>query len=376
MDVRTFPDALKAIMAQRGWTQAGLARELGVSQTWVSHVSRGLRDTTTARATALLARVGWEVRMSPATEEPVERREFLVAAASVFVPSTKKNPYQDPDYVSTLAESLARNRYESGGIPLASRALSHVKNVDKMAGISGSRLQSAVSEMAYQATLVLYDAGKLAHAERTGMLALELAHRAADTGAEAHALESLSRVALYRGDAARAIMYARRGLNLPDLPPSRAASLAMRLGRSLARIPENSVAARDTLDRALNVGGLSPFTEAAIVGDVAIGLSRLGRYDEAGALLRRAADDIGEYSPLFRAQYIGRQVQTAIKASDPGLAADRIALLTRAVPFVSSARVNKRVADILRESAKWKKIPEVREARHHLEMVSSESPIS
>ncbi|MCA2175022.1 hypothetical protein LDL08_02375 [Nonomuraea glycinis] len=251
-----------------------------------------------------------------------------------------------------------------------------MKNVDKIAGISGSRLQSAVSEMAYQATLVLYDAGKLAHAERTGMLALELAHRAADTGAEAHAMESLSRVALYRGDAARAIMYARRGLNLPDLPPSRAASLAMRLGRSLARIPENSVAARDTLDRALNVDGLSPFTEAVIVGDVAIGLSRLGRYDEAGALLRRAADDIGEYSPLFRAQYIGRQVQTAIKAADPGLAADRIALLTRAVPFVSSARVNKRVADILRESAKWQNIPEVREARQHLAMVSSESPIS
>jgi tetratricopeptide (TPR) repeat protein len=314
--------------------------------------------------------------MSPATEEPVERREFLVAAASVFVPSTNKNPYQDPGYVSTLAESLARNRYESGGIPLASRALSHVKNVDKMADISGSRLQSAVSEMAYQATLVLYDAGKLAHAERTGMLALELAHRAADTGAEAHALESLSRVALYRGDAAKAIMYARRGLNLPDLPPSRAASLAMRLGRSLARIPENAIAARDTLDRALNVDGLSPFTEAAIVGDVAIGLSRLGRYDEAGALLRRAADDIGEYSPLFRAQYIGRQVQTAIKAADPGLAADRIALLTRAVPFVSSARVNKRVADILRESAKWQKIPEIAEARQHLGAVSSEMPAS
>ncbi|MBO3748976.1 helix-turn-helix domain-containing protein [Streptosporangiaceae bacterium NEAU-GS5] len=32
MGVRTFSDALKAIMTQRGWTQSDLARELGVSQ--------------------------------------------------------------------------------------------------------------------------------------------------------------------------------------------------------------------------------------------------------------------------------------------------------------------------------------------------------
>ncbi|WP_343953741.1 hypothetical protein [Nonomuraea longicatena] len=306
----------------------------------------------------------------------MERREFLAAAASVFLPSTNKNPYLDHDYVGVLAESLARNRYEFGGIPLVSRALEHIKHYGNIDDVDGSRLQQAVSELAYQAALALYDAGQLAHAERAGVLSLELAHRADDTRAEARAIESLSRIAHYRGDAARAIVYARRGLAIPDLPPSRAASLAMRLGRSLAGIPGNNRAARDALDTALNVGGLSPFAEAAIVGDVAIGLSRLGRYGEAGTLLQRAADDIGEYSPLFRAQYLGRQVQAAIRAADPDLTTDRIALLTRAVPFVSSARVNKRVVEILHESAKWQHIREVREARQHLSVVSPRLPIS
>ncbi|MBN6056030.1 helix-turn-helix transcriptional regulator, partial [Nonomuraea sp. RK-328] len=370
MDIRTLPDALKAIMAQRGWTQADLAERLGVSQAWVSQVSSGVRDTRMGRAIELLGRVGWEVRMSPATEEPVERREFLAAAASVFVASVSRNPYQDPDYVNKLAESLARNRYECGGIPLAARALNHVAHIGAVVDISGRRLRQAVSELLYQATLVLYDAGKLVHAERTGTLALELARKAADAKAEARATESLSRVALYRGDTARAIMYARRGLAIPDLPASRVASLTMRLGRSLARVPGHGDAAREMLERALEVDGLSRFAEAATVGDVAIGLSRLGRYEEAGTLLRRAADEIGEYSPLFRAQYIGRQVQTAIGAADPGLAADRMALLTRAVPFVSSARVYQRVHEIMRETAQWQNVREVREAREHLGAVS------
>ncbi|GAA3175293.1 helix-turn-helix domain-containing protein [Nonomuraea roseoviolacea] len=371
MDIRTLPDALKAIMAQRGWTQADLAQQLGVSQAWVSQVSSGVRDTRMGRAIELLGRVGWEVRMSPATEEPVERREFLTAAALVFVPSASKNPYQNPHYVDKLAESLARNRYECGGIPLAARALNHVTHVGAVPDISRRRLQRAVSELLYQVTLVLYDAAKLVHAERTGMLALELARKAADAKAEARAIESLSRVALYRGDTARAIMYARRGLAVPELPASRVASLTMRLGRSLARVPEHGDAARETLERALQVDGLSRFAQAATVGDVAIGLNRLGRYEEAGALLRRAADEIGEYSPLFRAQYIGRQVQTAIGAADPGLAADRMTLLTRAVPFVSSARVNQRVQEIMRGTAQWRNVPEVREAREHLGAVSS-----
>lgn len=43
-------------MEQKGWTQTDLARELGVSQAWVSEMSRGQKDTGMAKAVNLLAR--------------------------------------------------------------------------------------------------------------------------------------------------------------------------------------------------------------------------------------------------------------------------------------------------------------------------------
>ncbi|MFF3444593.1 helix-turn-helix domain-containing protein [Streptosporangium sp. NPDC002721] len=377
MDVRTFPEALKAIMEQQGWTQTDLARELGVSQAWVSEVSRGQKDTGMAKAINLLARVGWEIRISPKVEESVERREFLAAAASViFVPSTSANPYQDANYVNTLATSLARSRYELGGIPLMSRASSHMQHIDRiLKDVSGRPLQKAVSELMYQVTLVLYDAGRLAQADRTGGIALDLALRAQDFKSQARAYDSLSRVSLYRGDHARGVTYAQRGLQVPDITSSQQASLSMRLGRSLALIPEQKAASRNALDRALNVGGLSPFGEAALAGDVGIGLSHLREYGEAGTLLNEAASTIGQWSPLFRAQYLGRQIQTALRASDPSFAADRMNELARALPFVASARVNKRAHEILRASLKWNATPEIRQAREHLQsMISPESP--
>ncbi|MFI6451346.1 helix-turn-helix domain-containing protein [Streptosporangium amethystogenes] len=379
MDVRTFPEALKAIMEQRGWTQTDLARELGVSQAWVSEVSRGQKDTGMAKAVNLLARVGWEIRISPKVEESVERREFLAAAASViFVPSTSANPYQDANYVNTLATSLARSRYELGGIPLMSRASSHMQHVDRvLKNVSERSLQKAVSELMYQVTLVLYDAGKLSQADRTGGIALDLALRAQDFKSQARAYDSLSRVSLYRGDHARGVTYAQRGLQVPDITSSQQASLSMRLGRSLALIPEQGAASRDALNRALNVGGLSPFGEAALSGDVGIGLSHLREYQEAGTLLNEAASTIGQWSPLFRAQYLGRQIQTALRASDPSFAADRMNELARSLPFIASARVNKRVHEILRASLKWNTTPEIRQAREHLQsMLSPEAPPS
>ncbi|MEV7969162.1 helix-turn-helix transcriptional regulator [Sphaerisporangium sp. NPDC088356] len=376
VEVRTFPEALKAIMEQQGWTQVELARELGVSQAWVSEVSRGQKDTGMARAIGLLARVGWEVRISPKMEESVERREFLAAAASVvFVPSTRANPYQDADYVHTLAASLARNRYELGGIPLVSSALGHARRIEQVLHdtVRDKALQTAASQLADQVTLVLYDAGSLVQADRVGGLALELARRAGDHESQARAYDTLSRVSLDRGDHARGVTYAQRGLQMTDITNGQRASLSMRLGRSLAFIPGQETASRDILDHALNVGGLSPFGEAALVGDVAIGLGHLHAYGEAGTLLSEAAEAIGQWSPLFRAQYLGRQVQTAMRASDLSLAADRMHKLARALPFVTSGRVNKRVGEILKAS-QTNAAPEIRQAREHLRAMISPAP--
>jgi transcriptional regulator with XRE-family HTH domain len=372
MEVRTFPDALKAIMANNHWTQSDLARELGVSQVWVSEVSRGKKDTTITKAIGLLARVGWEVRISPRAEEPVQRREFMTAAASViFVPSHKPSPYQDAEYVTTVADSLARNRYELGGVPLAPAAMSHISRIEKaLDGTRDAALHQAASGLANQAALILYDAGKLAAADRASAFSLDYAVRANDVEGQARGYEGLSRISLYRGDFSRAVSYAERGLRLTHLSNSQRAALYMRLGRSLALVPDQRAAARAALDQARTVGGLSPFGEAALIGDVGIGLGHLRVHREAASLLSRAAEQIGQWSPLFQAQYLGRQIQTSLRAADPASAADRMSELARALPFVASARVNQRVREILATSAQWLKVPEIREAREHLRSVA------
>ncbi|TDC05603.1 XRE family transcriptional regulator [Nonomuraea longispora] len=369
MEVRTLPEALRTLMEQRGWTQSELAHQLGVSQAWISKDCRGVADTGLARAQELLARVGWEVRFSPSVEEPVERREFLVAAASVvFAPSAaSSNPYLDPDYVRALADSLARGRYELGGLPLAARALTHIRQVSALQAVSLSdQVQTAASDLMYQASIALYDAGMLGQSEHASLIALDLAHHGQHFAAQARAYDALSRVSLYRGDAPRAVQHAQRGLRIPDLPASRESSLHMRLGRSLAAVKGHDGEARSALERALETRGLSPFAEAALGGDVAIGLSHLGQYDQADRLLRDAAHAMGQWSLLFQAQYLGRQAQTAIRAGRPTLTAEHMQALARALPFIGSARVNSRTREILQRTEAWERIPEIRSARENL----------
>lgn len=359
-------------MESRGWNQTELARELGVSQVWVSEVSRGLKDTTVQKAISLLARVGWEVRMSPRAEDPVQRREFVAAAASViFMPTEKTTPYLDSEYLKSLSGSLARNRIELGGLPLTRSAMAHVRRIQQAVNQTRSpALHQAAAGLANQAAMVLYDAGRLSAADRADMLSLELARRSTDAEGQARAYEGLSRINLYRGDFARAVAFAERGLRIRGIVNSQKAALYMRLGRSLALIPGRENASRAALDQARLVGGLSPFGEAALIGDVGIGLGHLRAYGEAGALLSEAVESIGQWSPLFQAQYLGRQVQTSLRAADHSFAADRMHELTRALPFVESARVNKRVQEILAASAQWVHVPEMRDARENLDSVS------
>ncbi|MDX3108091.1 tetratricopeptide repeat protein [Nonomuraea angiospora] len=310
----------------------------------------------------------------------MERREFLAAAATVvFVPSAaSSNPYLDPDYVRTLTDSLARGRYELGGMPLTARALAHTRQVGALQPATLSReLQEATSDLMYQVSITLYDAGKLAQSERASTMALDLAHHAQDFPGQARAYDALSRVALYRNDPTRAVQYAQRGLRIPDLPASRTSSLHMRFGRALGAITGHSSEARNALEIALDTRGLNPFAKAALGGDVAIGLSQLGEYDQANLLLDKAANAMGQYSPLFQAQYLGRQAQTAIRAGKPGLTAEYMGTLTRALPFISSARVNSRVREILHRTKSWDQISEIRVARERLqEMLTPENPPS
>jgi transcriptional regulator with XRE-family HTH domain len=374
MEARSLPEALKLIKAQRGCSQMRLAADLDMSQSFLSRLIAGKTDITVTSAIQRLSSVGWELRITPRVEDddPVKRREFVAAAASVvFVPSSKSSPYKDAAYVRMLSERLARSRYELGGVPLASTAIEHARRIWKTVdNTSDSELQTAASRLADQASLALYDARQLTAAAHSGAMALEFSRRAGDLDGQATAYDTLSRISSYKGDHLRGVRYARQGLELADLSESQRAFLNMRLGRSLARIRDQERASRDAFERALTASGLSPLGRAAMIGDVGIGLGLLQEFSEADLLLEQAADLMGQWSPLFQAQYLGRQVQTALNAADPNMAADRILMLARAAPLVRSSRLDMRIAEILKVSKHWSHVREVHEAREQLEEVA------
>jgi DNA-binding XRE family transcriptional regulator len=368
MDARSLPDALKMIMEEQGWTQADLARELGVSQTWVSQASRGDRDPGIARTTDYLGRIGWEVRITPKAEcGPVNRRSFMTAAASVvIIPSVKGNPFQDPMYVRALADRSVRIRDELGGVPVVSMGLRYVRRVEPAVNSRDRELQVASSELAGQTALNLYDAQQFDTAEKTAALALALAGRSGSGDARARSYKILSLISAARGHRERAAMYARRGLTVPDICEMERALLSARLGRYLALIPGQERKARSALENANGVTNLPALYEAEIAGNIGIALDNLRAHEEADAFLLRAARFCEPSSPLCHALYLGHQVRSALLAGVPELAADRMHRFARVAPLVSSSQVNEQVNGLLTVSARWVTVPDLRDARDQL----------
>src|SRR5918992_3969464 len=138
METRSFPDALKAILKQRGWSQARLARELDMSEDWVSKSRRGLRDPSIGRVIQLLSGVGWEVVIRPKSpkrekSDPVKRREFhgrvvklaagsaaVKATGITFVPSARVPIFRNHEYVTALVDHVTHMRNENGAARLIS----------------------------------------------------------------------------------------------------------------------------------------------------------------------------------------------------------------------------------------------------------------
>src|SRR5918999_4597579 len=161
MEARNLSEALKLIMAQRGCSGSQLARDLGVSQSWLSYAARGKKDTSTGNAARLLASVGWELVIRPKTEDddPMKRREFMTAAASVmFVPSPKVGPDQDPAYVRELARTVARARYEHGSGTITATAIKHLRRIESAVTSGDRKLQEATSDLAVEAVWTLSEA--------------------------------------------------------------------------------------------------------------------------------------------------------------------------------------------------------------------------
>ncbi len=368
MDADVLPKALKTIMDRHGWSQTDLAAELGVSQSWVSQTSRGVKDSGIAKVQRLLVRIGWEVRITPKSEDdPVKRRDFVTAVGAIaFVPSPKVGPYQDPEYVRTLADRLARNRYEQGGIPVSSIALRHMKKVGFTISGKDRKLQAAASELACETARIFYDARRYDVALRAGSFALHLARRSEDVDGQANACSVLSRISIDRRHGDRGAMYAREGLALPDLPPARRAWLNLRLARSLALVPGQERTARDRLAELGDTQGMSPFETADMKGNVGVALAGMRAYPDAHAAIAEAVALSGQCSSLLLVAYQAWQVEAALMAGEPLPAAEHMCALARIAPMVSSARVNSHVSGLLALSARWSGVPEMRQAREHL----------
>jgi transcriptional regulator with XRE-family HTH domain len=387
MEARNLPDALNLIMEQRGCSGSQLARDVGVSQSWLSDASRGKKDTPTAKAIRLLASVGWEMVIRPKREEedPVKRREFMAAAASVtFVPSPKASPYQDSAYVRELATRLRHDLFEHGGVSLVSTATRHAQNVQSalVKHVTRDReLQVAASDLTYWITAVLCDARLFNVAENAGGLTLRLARGAGDMDAQARAYIALTEVNVDRGKADRAVKYAQEGVALPEIFNTQRAWLNVFLAEAFALVRGQEQSACSALERtqgyleeSLRFGSLPARDAGDMAGEVGIALTSLRMYEKAHESLDNAVRLTGQSSPFLQGCYLGRQIETALRASQPSIAADRMLRLARVVPLVSSTRIDGHVTQILGASARWADMPDMRDARDQLRSVAPSIP--
>jgi transcriptional regulator with XRE-family HTH domain len=135
MRIRSVREFLGAVMEERGWSGAQLGRELEISQQYVSFILTGRKDPIPSWLRHGADRVGYEIRFVPKQEEdPVKRREAIVAMSVAFVPAPRLGPYHDPAFLRKAGIALANTRRERGGLaalPIASRHYQHIRSIIK-----------------------------------------------------------------------------------------------------------------------------------------------------------------------------------------------------------------------------------------------------
>ena len=375
MELRSLPEAIKSIMQTRGWSQARLARELGMSEDWVSKVKRGERDPSIGKMARLLTGIGWEVVIRPKREtSPVKRRDFVAAAASVmFVPSPKVGPYEDPANVRELARRVSSARQEHGGTTIAASAMRHVRRIESAVAGRDGQLQEAASELAVEAVWTLTDAHYFDAGENVGRLALELAKLSTSADAQSRAYSALTAINVERGRADRALTYAREGVRLPEVSEAQHAWMRIRKARALALVRGQQHTARDELAgiqeplrHTQGFSGQSPFDVADMIGNVGKTLNGLGLHADAHTTLDEAVTLLGASSPNPQSHFLAQQVIAALRMSHVSLAANHMLALARVAPLVNSRRLDEYLRHVLAESATWATVPEVRDARNQL----------
>jgi hypothetical protein len=322
-------------------------------------VLSGKRDPGIRRSAELLELAGWELHVMPAEEDPVKRRSFLMAAASVtLVPSAAASPYTSASWLGGIAARLAHNEAQLGGAPLAAEAARHAARAVPAAQAAGQPVQAAASRLLRQCALVMHDVRQLHRAEETAMVALRFARSAGDLPAQAQALDTLSLIAAHQPDG-RGAEYARRGLALPAAGAASRAMLSARLGRALALAPGRRGEARRWLEDALE---LQPDGEAEVSGNCGIGFTDAGM-PGLGERHLAAAAGLTVSSPFLHSLYVARQAKTAIRAREPEAATARMTELAALTPLVESPRLAIHLRHVLDGTGRWDGIREVRDAR-------------
>jgi predicted XRE-type DNA-binding protein len=375
MEAHSLPEALNLIMEQRRCSQSQLGRDLGKGQTWVSETIRGTRGLDFAKVINVLARVGWEVVIRPKMEksDPVKRREFVTSAASImFVPSPKAGPYEDPANVLSLARRVAHARYEYGGGATAATAMRHIRRIRPVVLGRDRQLQQAASQLAAEVVWTLNDARRFDAGENVGRLALELARLSESPHAQSCAYSALTAINMERGSPDRALMYARDGVRLREVPETQHAWMRVRKARALALVRGQRHASRDELESVqapLAGRGFwdqSEFDVADMLGSIGTALNGVGAHQEAHDTLDEAITLLGGSWPNLQSEFLAQQVIAVLRMSRPSLAADRMRALARVAPLVDSGRLDGYLRAALAESAGWATVPDVRDARDRL----------
>lgn len=384
MEARRLPEALNMIMEQRGCSQSQLGRDLGTGQTWVSEMIRGKRGLDFEKVINILARVGWEVVIRPVREksDSVKRREFVTATASVmFVPSPKVGPYEDPINVRDLALRVTHARYEHGGGAIAATIMKHVRRIQSAVSGRNRQLQEAASELAIEIVWTLNDARRFDAGENVGRLALELAKRSKSPDAQSRAYSALTAINMERGRADRALMYAKEGVRLPEVPEAQQAWVRLRKARTLALLRGQGRASRDELENiqaALLDRGFpeqTSFDVADMMGSIGIVLNDVGAYAEAHSMLHESVALLGNSWPNPQGGFLAQQVIAALGMLQPSLAAHHMLTLARVAPLVDSRRLDEYLREVLSKSARWAAVPEIHDARDQLKaLVLSNTP--
>ncbi|HEU5159994.1 MAG TPA: hypothetical protein VFU43_23560 [Streptosporangiaceae bacterium] len=380
MEARSLPEAFKMIMKQRRCSQNKLAAEIGKGQGWISDVVNGKGGLEFAKVIKTLSRVGWEVVIRPKREEsdPVKRREFVTAAASVmFVPSPKVSPHEDPSYLAALAQRVARARYEHGGGATAATAVKHIRRIAPLVAGKDQKLQEAASNLAAETAWTLNDARRFDAGENVGGLALTLAHRSGSTDAQSRAYSVLANINAERGQQDRALTFAEAGARLREVSDAQQQWMKLRKGETRSHLPGQGNAGRDEIETVLGLlrdtggfPGQSPFDVADMTGNAGVALANLGAYDEAQEALSQAVKLYGDSSPTTSALCLAHQSMAALRASHVHMAADYMLTLARVVPLINSPRVDGHVAKILTASARWGTVRGMRDARDQLKAVA------